>query len=475
MRELRPFVAGALVASSAAVSLADDIRVPGNFSDLKSALLAAQPGDRVLVNGGRWRNGRVSRTGVTLVGRNTVLSGDWEVSGTGASIEGCTFRDAHLTVSADGVAIRGNRFIAPKYVEMLSGTGLKDFVFEDNRCTSAAIYVVDSANSVARGNRLAGGEIALYGATPLVEDNVCARRAQVSVFDGAGGIVRRNRTRNVFAWGVTSASVQDNTITGGVIDVRGASSLVEANRLSGAASIHVEGDFAVVQANTGSVGKGGVFVSGAKPVVADNVLARGTVPRYCDCPVLFVDGREPGSVLGNDVSHVDSKGIVVVGRGHDISDNVIRGRSCFDSLRVEGSSGLIRRNRIEQTGGRHKGSGIVLFGDATTLEDNVVTGAIYDGISVQGLGDVLARNEVRDSGRCGITVAGGSDLAFVADCLVSGAAWSAVFNLGARTTFSGGSFVGGIKVDVLDLGGATQFSNATFATKSEDPALAPYR
>lgn len=476
MRGLRPIAAAGALASASAGALAADLRVPEDFSDLKAALSAAQPGDRVLVRGGRWRNGRIMRSGVALIGKNAVLSGDWEINGTGASIEGCTFRDAHVTVGADGVALRGNRFIAPKYETMVESNGVTDFLFEGNRCTLAAIYAFTSTNAIARGNRLAGGEIALYGSTPLIEDNVCTRSAQVSIFDGAGGIVRRNRARSIFAWSVDSASIQDNTITGGLIDVLGDSALVEANRLSGAATLHVGGDSAVVRANTGTVGRFGLSVGGAAPLVVDNIVSRRTAIANCDCPVVLVNGTTPGSVVGNDVTHVVSEGMVVLGRGHEIADNVVRGRSCLDSIRVEGSSSSIRRNRVEQTGGRYGfGSGIVLVGDSSTIADNVVVGALYDGISVTGTGDVLSANEVRASGRCGITVAAVSDLTLVSDCTVSGAAWSAALNFGSRTSFSGGTYVGGIKVDMLDLGGATQFANADFSTKSTDPALAPYR
>jgi Right handed beta helix region len=476
MRGLRTVAASLVVLTTSAAALCADLRVPEDFSDLKSALFAAQQGDRVLVRGGRWRNGRISRSGVALIGQGAVLSGDWEINGTRASVEGCTFRDAHVTVAADGVTLRGNRFIAPTYTQMVDSDGVKDFLFEDNRCTLAAVYAFTSTNAVARGNRLAGGEIALYGASPLIEDNVCTRSAQVSIFDGAGGIVRRNRTRSIYAWSVTSASIQDNTITGGLIDVIGDSALVEANRLSGSASLHVDGDSAVVRANTGTIGRFGLSVAGEAPVVMDNVVARRTAIANCDCPVIFVNGATPGSVVGNVVTHLVAEGIVVLGRGHEVADNVVRGRFCKDSIRVEGSSSSIRRNRVEQTGGRFgEGSGIVLFGDSTMVEDNFVAGAIYDGIKVTGANDVLTRNEVRSSGRCGITILNGSDLAFVTDCTVSGAGWSAVLNAGDRTTFAGGSFVGGVKVDVLDLGGATQFSNATFSTKSTDPALAPFR
>jgi hypothetical protein len=97
------------------------------------------------------------------------------------------------------------------------------------------------------------------------------------------------------------------------------------------------------------------------------------------------------------------------------------------------------------------------------------------GVVLFGKGAVLSGDEVRSTGHCGITAQETSDLTLVVDCSVSGAAWSAAFNLGDRPTFSGGSYVGGIKVDVLDLGEATRFANAAFATKSDDPALQPYR
>src|SRR5438876_12437728 len=99
--------------TAAAAARADDLRVPQDFGNLRQALIAAQTGDRIVVTGGTWHNGRITADGVSIVGKGTVLTGTWEMPAANAAIEGCTFRDFDLKITGDGAALRNDRFFGP--------------------------------------------------------------------------------------------------------------------------------------------------------------------------------------------------------------------------------------------------------------------------------------------------------------------------------------------------------------------------
>src|SRR5262245_33665204 len=121
MRLVNLAVAAVLLAGAAASALAADIRVPQDVRNLKDALLTAQPGDRVIVTGGTWRNGRVT-SGATVIGRlGATLTGLWEIQGAGATVEGFAFRDGEMQIEADNVTLRRNRFTSPRVDVLVSG------------------------------------------------------------------------------------------------------------------------------------------------------------------------------------------------------------------------------------------------------------------------------------------------------------------------------------------------------------------
>jgi len=120
-------------------------------------------------------------------------------------------------------------------------------------------------------------------------------------------------------------------------------------------------------------------------------------------------------------------------------------------------------------------SAFVLAGDENVVADMTVAGSGYDGVAIDGADNLIARLHVERTGRCGITIGETATDTGVADCIVDGARWSALFVLGTDTTITGGTFTGGRKVDVLDLGTGTEFLSATFATKSESEGLRPFR
>jgi hypothetical protein len=478
MNSLRLAVLASLVAASAATARADDILVPQDVKNLKDALLAAQPGDRVIVTGGNWRNGRVI-SAITLTARlGATLSGLWEIQGAGATVEGFAVRDGQIEVEADGVTLRRNRFSAPRYTVMVSGTGVTALTIEDNRFDSAVAQLDESTDAVLRRNRVAVGELIVSGNGTTVEDNVLVRRAQIGVHNGSGALVAHNRASSISMYEMNDAIVRDNTVRGGEFGVRGDRVLVSGNEIRAGRGLFVNGDDAIVAENRVFVARGWMSVSGDRAVVTDNLIDNlATTRRTTTTTALFyVHGAGAASILRNEVRHRAFAGAVVECDGGEIAHNLITGEAAFTSLTINGSLNNVHDNTLRLTGvSDPHASALVVVGDENVVADTSVEGAGYDGISIDGAGNLIARVHVERSGRCGITVGETATGTGVADCVVNGSRWASLFVLGTDTTVTGGSFTNGRKVDVLDLGAGTEFVSATFETKSESEALRPFR
>lgn len=478
MHSLRLAVFTSLVAGIAASASAADILVPQDNPDLKAALLAAQPGDRVIVMGGTWRNGRVV-SGIQLVGRlGATLSGLWEIQGAGASVEGFAVRDGQIQVEADDVSIRLNRFSAPKYAVMVAGTGVSRLTIAGNRFNTATAQIEQATDVVMRSNRVAVGELIVLGNGTVMEDNTFVRRAQFGVHDGGDALVQRNRAPNMYVTGVDRAVVQDNVVRGGGLVVRGQGVLVTRNRVLAGRGLVVEGDAATVTENRVNLLYGDLTVRGDRVTVTDNVIDSRATPRLklSGSYVFHVRGAGPASILRNEVRYRMRAGALIECDDAEIALNVVQGQSAASCLYVGGNRNNVHDNTLRQgPGALDVASTLTIEGDANVVADTTVHGAGYDGVSVTGADNFLARVHVENAGRCGITVGETATGTGLADCTADGARWSALFVLGTDTTVTNGSFTDGRKVDVLDLGTNTQFVSATFATKSEDEGLKPYR
>lgn len=478
MDTLQFAVVVSFLAGTAASALAADILVPQDEPNLKNALLSAAPGDRVIVNGGTWRNGRVV-SGIQLIGRNgATLSGLWEIQGAGATVEGFAVRDGSMEVEADDVAIRLNRFSGPKYSLMLTGTGVSRLSIAGNRFNNATAQIEDATDVLARNNRFSFGELIVLGTGSTVEQNVFVKKAQLGVHDGANATVRENTGGSIYLWNMTDASVTDNTIRRGVLSVRGDRAIITGNEMKAGLGLSVEGDDATVRSNRIGVLHGGLSVKGAHAIVTDNMVDnRASQLRHIDRGgILVVNGAGPASVLRNEVSLVKSTGAVIRCDEAEVASNTIRSEQGAQVLIVEGSRNSVHDNALHVTHpGDDLASTLVVAGDENVVTDTTVDGAGYDGVSVNGSGNLVARIHVASAGRCGITVADAGAGTGVADCTVDSARWASLFVLGTDTTVTGGTFTGGRKVDVLDLGTGTEFVSSTFATKSEDEGMRPYR
>jgi parallel beta helix pectate lyase-like protein len=483
MDSLRLVVVASLVAGTAASALADDIRVPQDVRNLKDALLVARPGDRVIVTGGTWRNGRVMVSGVRLIGHGATLTGLWEVYGTGSSIEGCTVRSGVIQVEADGVTLRRNRFVPPGNPTKVSGDGVSGLLLEDNRFAHARAEILHATDCVLRGNRFLDGSGTVYGDGTLAEDNVLRGRATLSASAGANAIVRNNTGGFISLEIMTNADVEGNSAR--QVYVRGSGALVADNEIPAGRWLSVESDDAVVRGNRVSsvTAAAGLSVNGDRVVVTDNVVdnLRTTRPRVGMWHIFNVSGHGsrgagPSHVLRNVVTHRLLGGLRVEYDEAEVASNTVRGIGAASSLWLEGDRNnahdntIVREAEVDDTM-----TGISVAGADNVVTDTSVNQAPYDGVIVRGSGNLLARVHVGRAGRCGITVEEDATSTGVADCTVDAARWASLFVLGTDTTVTGGTFSDGGKVDVLDLGTGTEFVSTTYATKSEDAALRPYR
>ena len=484
MDSLRTVVVASFVAGMASSALAADILVPQDVRNLRDALFMTQPGDRVIVTGGTWRNGRMMAPGVRLIGRGATLSGLWEVYGTGASIEGCTVRDGVIQIEADGVTLRRNRFVPPGAKSKVTGEGVSGLVLEDNRFVRSRAEVRDTTGCLLRGNRYLGGGCYVWGDGTLVEENVLLGNSKIAAGFGTNVAVRGNSGGFLDLRSATDAFVERNSAQR--IEVTGNGALVAHNDIPAGRSLYVEGDDVVVLDNRVSsvFRSGGFAVHGDRLTVTDNVIDNlGTSrARLGTWAVMTIGGRTsgrslgPSKVLRNQVIHRLRGGMEFSCNDAEIGSNTMRGTGAYNSLWIQGQRNNVHDNTIvRQAEVDNLRVGIRLEGDENVVADTSVDQAPYDGVVVSGTGNLLARVHVGKAGRCGITVDESAATTGIADCTVDGARWASLYVLGTDTTVTGGSFTGGRQVDVLDLGTGSQFVTVTFDSKSENLALKPYR
>jgi hypothetical protein len=479
MHSLRLAVVVSIVAGTAATAAAADIHVPQDVPNLKDVLLTAQPGDRVIVTGGVWRNGRVL-SDVTVVGRmGATLTGLWEIQGAGATVEGFAVRSGSIEIQSDDVTLRRNRFSARKYTVMLTGSGISGTTLEDNRFSYATAQIEDSTGLVARGNRFSVGELIVFGNGTTADGNVFVRNAQLGVHDGSGAVVTGNDGGQIHVSEMANATVSRNRVRGAALYVRGAGALVTDNEVTAGRGLYVTGDDASVLSNVVRLRSGQFGVRGDRALVLDNVVDNlaSRSARIRRDGVFAVNGAGPSSVRRNEVRHVMSVGMRLECSGTEIASNSVRGERGAQSMTVGGSGNNVHDNTLTvEDPVDDLASALVVSGDGNVVADTSVAGSGYDGVAVEsGAGNLIARVHVERTGRCGITVGENATDTGVADCVVDGARWASLYVLGTDTTITGGSFTGGRKVDVLDLGTGTEFVSTSFATKSESEGLRPFR
>lgn len=332
----------------AAPALAADLHVPSPvYPTIAAAAAAAQPGDRIVVAPGIYREHVTSAAaGVAFVGRRAT----WDATLANGTTGSC------LTVTGAGTSVQGFTFLSGD-----QGQPCVDLTGDDCRMVRCTLRGTDSRLVVITGTRAAVSDCRLYGA----RDNA------VEIFGDDATIEKVKASRSMdAALHVTGARARvarnkfDVSDGASCINVEGDAATVLANRFSGARrGIAVTGNGCVVEANK-CVGGGDIVVTG------DAVTIRGN---------LFADGTYRVAI------RVDS---VDVGGGL-VEDNVVD-RHPATAIDLRCTQVTVRRNRITDVG--TAGDAGILLNTASVsnqLSANVVTGCDGHAYIVRGQGNVL--------------------------------------------------------------------------------------
>jgi len=405
----------------------------GDFATISEAILAAKPGDRILVKPGLYSEGLVidkpleivgdgdrAEVVVQATGKDAILfqatmgkvanltlrqmgGGKWfgvDITQGRLDLEDCDINSQSLAcVAIHGEAdphVRRNRIHdgaqgGVSFFENARGTLEENEIF-GNALTGVAIF--QGANPTVRRNRIyegqQGGLFIYENSRGTVEDNDIFGNAMaaIEIKDGADPLVRRNRMYDgkgggVFVWVNGKGTLEDNDIFG--------------NTLAGI-EIKDGGDPAVRRNRIHDAKAGGVFIwSGGKGTFEDNDIFGNAV-----AGVEIRDGGDP-VLRRNRIRDGKQGGVFVHGecRG-TLEDNDIFGNALAGMEIKEGGDPVVRRNRI------HDGKAGGVFAQANgkgTLEDNDIYGNTLSGVEIrEGADPVVRRNRIHDGKSCGVIV-----------------------------------------------------------------------
>ena len=406
-------------------TLVVDAGHPGNYSSLTDALQAAQPGDRILVRPGLYRegividkpveiigDGKLGDVVIEAVGKNAVLfragmgrianlsmvqagGGEWcciDIAQGRLDVEGCDISSSsHACVSIHGGAdprLRLNRIHDGKYAGVFiedNGRG----TLEDNEIFGNGLSGVEirtRGNPTLRRNRIHDGKSAgvlVYdNGQGTLEDNdiLGSAFAGVEIRTGGNPILRRNRIRDGKSDGVF---VQDNGL-----------GTLEDNEIFGNVLAGVEiktGGNPIVRRNRIRDGKSdGVFVQdNGMGTLEDNEIFGNALSG-----VEIKSGGNP-TLRRNRIQDGKSAGVFVWENGQGtLEDNEIFENALAGVGIASGGSPILRRNRIHDG---KQGGAMVYDNGLGTLEDNEIFGNAFTGVEIRSGGNpILRRNRIHD-------------------------------------------------------------------------------
>jgi hypothetical protein len=505
--------------------------VPDQYASLAKALKAAKPGETVIVNGGTWKNVKVKKAGVRVIGNAAKLVGSTLVSGRGATLTGFTVQGTVVVkgddavvenctidagddgalglrvIGASGVRIEGNTAALGRFVAERT----EDVTFRDNVFTGGtkSKLLVAGDGAIVEGNVLRQTDLSIYGAGAQVSGN----EAKMIYGEGADGLVLDGNTLGLGGIAVEGEGivVQSNTVADGFVHVYGSDATIRENlaqgiqtglgdgalvqdNVVGSGAIRIEDDLALVVGNTvGSDARGfpgagitaigdgvvirdntvetvgiGIFVPGDSAEILDNDLTVTDPRQDARLPAIQADGDEI-LVDNNQITHIEGFGITVRGDSAVVSDNDIHGISSSDAIHVEADLALITGNTMSQdTDSTTRANGVVLIGNGNLVTENVATDIHFDSYQVwAGSDNVLVENVSVDSARCGVRVNDAATGTKVSDCTVTNACVG-LLNAGFDSCVESSSFTGSDNVDVFVGRVCHLFQSNSFDTYLED-------
>ena len=333
----------------AAPALAADRHVPSPvYPTIAAAAAAAQPGDRIVVAPGIYREHVTSTvTGVTFVGRRAI----WDAT----LLDGTT--GVCLTASGGGTVVQGFTFMAGD-----QGPPCVDLTGDDCRVVRCALRGTDSRLVQVTGARAQVALCTLVG----------ARGDAVTIVGDDALIDRLTATHS----------------NGSVVHVTGARGRVTRNRFEvgdGNPCINVEGDAASVVANRFDLARRAILVTGNGCVVDAN--------RFRGGGDIFVTGdavtvRRNAFTEGTNRVAIRVDSATAVGGGL-VEDNLVD-RHPVTAMDLRCTMVTVRRNRI--TGcGTDSDAGILVNTAATLnqLTSNVVANCDGHAYSISGTNNVF--------------------------------------------------------------------------------------
>ncbi len=482
---------------------------------LQDRIDAAQPGERIVVRGGRYVGIDVpaGKTGLVLVGRGATLVGA-TIEADGVRVQGFRIEGRGLVVRAKSAVVVGNELRATSAAGAartsvdVEGDGA---VLTGNRMDRGDV-VVASHDAVIDGNRVRRGDVSVTGDRVHVGGN----RAGTVAIEGDSAVLENNDLAGVGPCGLASltvtgsaAAIRSNRLAtysallgGGVIENNSFSAggnmwaygddvTARSNTFGAEGALVVEGDRAVVVGNTLHEAYVAIRVKGAGFSIAENhvdLLAYGCVSLSQSYGV-SVEATGPGGVIErNLVDGGIAGGVHVVGDGVALRNNTILAGSAASAVRVEGARNSLDSNTVigvqsslaalssvahVQVASAVTGMGVRVDGPGNVVTGNRLGGVIADAIVVSsGSDNVVATNSVTGCAGCGIRV--GPDAATTQlDGNNVKNVGSGVVNEADGTTLVDTVVTGSADVDIRDVVAFDVFDGNQFTTQAQDPLLLP--
>lgn len=472
-------VAAAMLAAAAVEARADTLQVgPGRTHEtIASAVAAAQPGDRIVVNRGTYvEDVTLDKADVTISGRGGVV---WYGIAKFSAV--LTIAPAAERAAVSGITFRGRR----------SGIRIEAPDVTVSRCLFRVSGGGVDLIPTAAGARVLRSKVYACGdAVSGQADRVTIDRLDVSFVnsdcvyvDGDDVVVTNSSFRSSaddYAIDILGhrAKIQRNrgrSLWNSLVNVRGDDALVEDNDASGIVSdngYRVQGHRATLRGNrAASCASDGIQVVGDDAVIDGNVIdttgddgidVRGT--RFWITENRISEAVDPSAGI-----YASTSGTMETPVGL-IEGNVVSG-SGYEGIEVTGSGVTLRRNQVSDCGR----SGFVLYGSGHVLELNTVTGCGNSGFIVQSSGTTLTKCVSKGAGDNGFLVVA-SNVTLTA-CTGTGAAGEGLESNAANVTFTDCTFLGnrldvGASQDMGDSlidGGGNKFKTGGTTTPPVDP------